>query len=113
MSLAVGVDGTALLARYRQLGLAIGSGAMPGLDRYSVLCVKAEDGTRQADGFGECEHLAARLGPALHAGRFAGAGPFGSLSQFPRGKLEELLDGPDAVVDAVGGRFTMHYTARW
>jgi hypothetical protein len=28
--LAVGVDGKALLARYRQLGLAIGSGAMPG-----------------------------------------------------------------------------------
>jgi hypothetical protein len=35
----------------------------------------------------------------------------GGHSQFPAGKLEELLAGLGAAIDLVGGSFTMPYTA--
>jgi hypothetical protein len=35
----------------------------------------------------------------------------GGHNQFPPGKLEELLAGIGAAIDAVGGEFTMGYAA--
>jgi hypothetical protein len=35
----------------------------------------------------------------------------GGHSQFPPGTIEELLSGIGAAIDAVGGSFTMEYTA--
>jgi SAM-dependent methyltransferase len=93
-------------------GTPFGNGTMPGLDSYSVFFTKAADGMRQAGAFGEPEQWRfdwAR--PYTRAEWLELAPSFGGHNQFPPGKLEELLAGIGAAIDAVGGRFTMHFTA--
>jgi SAM-dependent methyltransferase len=104
----------AFAAVYGQVmpGTPFGRGTTPGLGSYSAFFTKAADGMRQAGAFGEPEQW-----------RFDWTRPYtredwlefvptsGGHSQFPPGKLEELLAGIGAAIDAAGGRFTMHYTA--
>ena len=56
--------------------------------------------------------VAIRLAPALHPRRVAGGASYlGGYSQYPPATQQELLAGIGAAIDAVGGSFTMGYTA--
>ena len=84
----------------------------PALDGYPALFAKAADGIRQAGAFGEPEQW-----------RFDWERPYtrdewldqlptcGALTQLPPAKLDEVLAGVGAAIDAMGGSFTMRYTA--
>jgi hypothetical protein len=86
-------------------------GTSRGVEAYSPILTKAVDGIRAARAFAEPEEW-----------RFEWEWPYsrdewldfvptsGGHSQLPPGKLDELLAGIGAAVDAVGGSFTMHYT---
>lgn len=87
------------------------SGLMPGSDGYLALCGKAVDGISRAGIFDtpkQCEfdwnQTYARDEWLDQLTTFAGH------SEFPAGKLDELLSGIGAAIDAVGGSFTMQYT---
>jgi SAM-dependent methyltransferase len=85
---------------------------IPSLDAYSAFFTKAIDGMRQAGGFGEPEQW-----------RFDWDQPYsrdewldvvattGGQSTLPPAVRAELLRGIGDAVDAVGGHFTVHYTA--
>lgn len=103
----------AFAAVYRRVlpGLPGYSRAMPALEAYSVMFAKAAAGIRQAGSFGDPEEW-----------RFDWVRPYtrdewldqlpthGIQTQLPPDKLDELLAGIGAAVDAVGGSFTMQYT---
>jgi SAM-dependent methyltransferase len=85
--------------------------AMPGLEVYSVLFTRAADGMRQAGAFGEPEQWRFDWGRSYARDEWLDQLPtFGGHSQLPPAKLEELLAGVGAAIDAVGGSFTMPYT---
>lgn len=104
----------AFAATYRRVlpGSPFAHGAMPSLDAYSAFFTKAADGIRQVGAFGDCEQW-----------RFEWARPYtrqewldvvptaGGHSNFSQVERDELLAGIGADVDAVGGSFTMRYTA--
>lgn len=104
----------AFVAIYRQVvpeQPAYVSGLMPGPDGHQVLCVNARDGIRQADVFGDPEQWQFVWERPYSRQEWLDQLPtFAGHSQFPPGKLEELLAGIGAVIDAVGGSFTMRYT---
>jgi SAM-dependent methyltransferase len=90
----------------------LGRGMLPGLDTYSVIFTKAEDGMRAAGGFGQPERWRFDWDRPYTRDEWLEQVPtFGGHSQFPPGKLAELLDGLAAAIDAAGGSFPMHYTA--
>ncbi|MFC4588060.1 class I SAM-dependent methyltransferase [Sphaerisporangium corydalis] len=84
----------------------------PGVDPYSALCDKAADGMREAGAFGDPERR-----------RFAWERPYtrdewldqlptsGAYALFSPDQQEAVLAGAGAAIDALGGRFTMGYTA--
>jgi SAM-dependent methyltransferase len=86
-------------------------GAMRGADSYAELCARAADGIRQAGRFGDPEQW-----------RFDWERPYtrdewldlmltaGGVGQLPADKLQQILAGAGAAIDAVGGGFTMHYS---
>lgn len=85
--------------------------AMPGLEVYAVLFTRAADGIRRAGAFGEPEQWRFDWARSYTRDEWLDQLPtFGGHSQFPPAKLEELLAGVGAAVDAVGGSFTMRYT---
>ena len=87
-------------------------GTMPGPDAYSALCTKAADGMRQVGAFSDS--LEWRFDWDLPYTRDAWLDvvpTFGGFSQIRPAKQEELLAGIGAAIDAVGGSFTMGYTA--
>ena len=85
---------------------------MPALDAYSVMCGRAADGIRQAGAFGDPEQWRFDWDRPYTRDEWLEQVPtFGGHSQFPPDKLEELLAGIGAVVDAAGGSFTMGYAA--
>jgi SAM-dependent methyltransferase len=87
-------------------------GAMPGLDAYSAFFTKAADGMRQAGGFGGPEQWRFDWDRSYTRDEWLELVPtFGGHSQIPPAGRDELLAGIGAAVDAVGGGFTMHYTA--
>jgi len=85
---------------------------IPALEGYSVLLKKAIDGIRQVGRFGDPEEW-----------RYAWEQPYtrdewldlvpttGDHSQFPPATLKEVLAGIGAAIDALGGSFTVQYTA--
>jgi len=86
-------------------------GTMPGLDSYSAFFTKAADGMQQAGAFGDPEQWRFDWDRPYTRDEWLELVPTsGGHSQFPPGKLEELLAGTGAAVDAAGGSFTMHYT---
>jgi hypothetical protein len=66
----------------------------------------------QAGAFGESEQWRFDWGRSYTRDEWLDQLPtFGGHSQFPSARLEELLVGVGAAIDAVGGSFTMRYTA--
>jgi SAM-dependent methyltransferase len=85
---------------------------MPGLDGYAAFFTNAANGIRQAGAFGDPEQWRFDWDRRYTRDEWLDQVPtFGGHSQFPPGKLEELLSGIGAAVDTAGGSFTMHYTA--
>ncbi len=83
---------------------------LPGPDTYSLGCARAADGMRQAGGFGEPELWRFDWERPYTRDEWLDQLPtFGGWSQIPPAAQRHLLAGVGAVVDAVGGRFTMGY----
>ncbi len=104
----------AIAAVYRQVlpGSPFSRGTSGGLAAYSGLATKAADGIREAGGFGPPEQWQFDWERLYTRDEWLDQVPTsGGHNQFPPGKLDELLAGTGAAIDAVGGRFTMSYTA--
>ena len=87
-------------------------GAMPGPDAYSALCTKAADGMRQAGAFSDSQEWRFDWDRPYTRDEWLDVIPtFGGFSQFPPARQAEFLAGIGAAIDAVGGSFTMGYTA--
>ncbi|MFE7802436.1 class I SAM-dependent methyltransferase [Nocardia sp. NPDC057440] len=85
---------------------------MPGLDTYSAFFTKAANGIQQAGAFGDAEQWRFDWEQPCTRDEWLEQVPtFGGHSQFPPDKLEALLNGIGAAIDAAGGSFTMRYTA--
>jgi SAM-dependent methyltransferase len=85
---------------------------MAGPDPYSAICAKAADGIRQAGAFGEPEEWRFGWDRLYTRDEWLDQVPtFGGHSQYPPAKLREIVAGVGTAIDAVGGGFTMHYTA--
>jgi SAM-dependent methyltransferase len=83
---------------------------IPGPDSYLVMCDKAADGIREAGAFGDPQQWRFDWDRPYTRDEWLDQVPtFGGHNLFPPAKQEELLAGIGAAVDAVGGRFTMHY----
>lgn len=84
----------------------------PGLDAYSAFFTKATDGMREAGGFGDPEQWRYDWDRRYTRDEWLDVVPTsGGHSRLPPDVSDELLTGIGAAVDAVGGSFTMHYTA--
>jgi len=107
--------GEAFAAVFRRVlpDLPISMGALPGPDGYRVLCAKAADGMRQAGAFEAPQEWRFDSGRTYTRDEWLDQLPtFGGLGQrLPPAKVEELLAGTGAAIDAVGGEFTMRYAA--
>jgi SAM-dependent methyltransferase len=87
-------------------------GAMPGPDAYSALCTKAADGMRQAGAFSDSQEWRFDWERPYTRDEWLDVIPtFGGYNQFRPAQQEELQAGIGAAIDAVGGSFTMGYTA--
>lgn len=87
-------------------------GMFAGPDAYSPIFDKAADGIRQAGGFDEPERWRTDWQLTYTREEWLSVVPTaGGLNQLPRGKLDELLAGIGAAIDAAGGSFTMTYAA--
>lgn len=85
--------------------------AMPALDTYAMLFDKAADGIQQADAFGDPEQWRFDWERVYTGDEWLDQVPtHGGHNQLPPSQLEDLLAGIGAVVDRLGGGFTMHYT---
>lgn len=83
---------------------------MPGLDAYLMMCTKAADGIRQASAFDDHEQWRFDWERPYTRDEWLDQLPtFGLHTQLPPAKLQEVLDGIGAAIDAMGGSFTMHY----
>ncbi|MEU4499035.1 class I SAM-dependent methyltransferase [Streptomyces sp. NPDC023998] len=90
--------------------LAARQWTMPAVDGYSVLCTRAADGIRQVGTFGAPEQWRFDWERSYTRAEWLDQLPTtGGHTQLPPAKLDEVLAGIGAAVDAVGGSFTMHY----
>ncbi|GGR50457.1 methyltransferase type 11 [Streptomyces aurantiogriseus] len=86
--------------------------AKPAIEGYSVLFTNAADGIRQTSAFGDPQRWQFNWErPYLRDEWLDQLRTGGDASQIPPTTLEELLEGIGAAIDALGGTFTMHYTA--
>jgi SAM-dependent methyltransferase len=80
-------------------------------DGYSALRARAADGIRQAGAFGDPEQWRFDWDRPYTRDEWLDQLPTtGAHTQLPPAKLEEVLAGIGAAIDAVGGSFTMRYT---
>lgn len=103
----------AFAAVYRRVlpGSPFYRGMAGGLEAYSGLHTKAADGVRAVGLFSEPEQWRFDWERSYTKEEWLDQVPTsGGHNQFLPGKLEELLAGLGAAIDAVGGRFTMHYS---
>jgi len=85
--------------------------ATSAVDGYAMLLAKPADGIRQTDAFGEPEQWRFEWEHSYTRDEWLDQLPTqGDHSQFPPAKLEQVLAGVGAAIDAMGGSFTMHYT---
>jgi len=85
---------------------------MPSLDGYAPIFTRAADGIRQTGAFGDPERWRFDWDRPYTRDEWLDQLPtFGGHSLFPPARLAELLAGVGAAIDAVGGSFTVHYTA--
>jgi SAM-dependent methyltransferase len=81
-----------------------------GSDGYSVLCTRAADGIREVGAFSEPEQWRLDWERSYTRDEWLDQVPTtGAHTQLPPAKLEEVLAGIGAAIDAFGGSFTMHY----
>lgn len=84
----------------------------PAMDVYSIMFTRAEDGIRQAGGFGEPERWPFEWERPYTRDEWLDQLPtHGIHTRLPQDRLRELLEATGAAIDALGGGFTMHYTA--
>jgi SAM-dependent methyltransferase len=84
----------------------------PAPEGYSNLLAKVIDGIRQTGGFGEPEQWQFDWEQPYTREQWLDVLPTqGGLSQLPPAQLAELLAGMGAAMDAIGGSFTMSYSA--
>jgi SAM-dependent methyltransferase len=82
------------------------------VEGYATFSTKAADGVRAVGAFGDPEEWRFDWERSYSRDEWLYQLPtFGGHSQFPSTELDELLAGIGAVIDAVGGSFTMQYTA--
>lgn len=82
----------------------------PAVDGYSMLRTKAADRIRRAGGFNDPEQWRFNWERSYTRAEWLDQLPtHGDNSQLAPAKLEELLAGIGAAIDAVGGSFTMRY----
>jgi SAM-dependent methyltransferase len=87
-------------------------GTTPGLDNYSTFFTRAAEGMGRTGAFSHPEQWRFDWDRAYARDEWLDVVPtFGGHSQFPSTTLEELLAGIGTAIDAVGGGFTMQYTA--
>jgi SAM-dependent methyltransferase len=85
-------------------------GRMPGPELYARMCAKAADGMQQAGTFGDAEQWRFDWDRPYTRDEWLDQVPtFGGHSQLPPDRLQQVLDGMGAAIDAAGGSFTMHY----
>jgi SAM-dependent methyltransferase len=105
----------AFAAVYRRVlpGSPFSRGVAHGVAAYSGQITRATtDGMRHVGAFGEPEQWQFDWERFYTRDDWLDQVPtFGGHNQFPPGTLEELLAGVGAAIDAVGGGFTMAYTA--
>jgi SAM-dependent methyltransferase len=104
--------GEAFAAVYRRVlpDFPVFQGGLPGPEAYAALCAKAAGGMRQAGAFGDPEQWRFDWDRPYTRDEWLDQVPtFGGYSQLPPGKQAAVLAGVGAAIDAVGGRFTMHY----
>ena len=93
-------------------GAPLNPWARPALDGYAPLFAKVTDGIRQADAFRNPEHWSfewrRRYARDAWLDQLATSGFVGQL---PPETLTDLLSRTGSVIDALGGHFTMPYTA--
>lgn len=98
---------TAPMGAPRELGQQLANSA---LEAYQPLFTKMADGIRQTSGFSEPEQWRFDWDRAYTRDEWLDHLPtLGGASQLPSDKLATVLDTIGAAIDAVGGRFTMHY----
>ncbi len=82
------------------------------LDAYSTGFTRAADGIRKGGTFGEPEQWRFEWERSYRRDEWLDqVVTHGDHSQFPAAKLEQVLAGIGAAIDAAGGAFTMGYTA--
>jgi SAM-dependent methyltransferase len=81
------------------------------LDAYQPLFAKIADGIREVGGFSDPEQWRFEWEQSYTRDAWLDQMPtHGALTQLPSDKLAEVLEGVGAVIDAMGGSFTMQYT---
>jgi len=81
------------------------------LDAYQPLFAKIADGIREVGGFSDPEQWRFDWERSYTRDAWLDQMPtHGALTQLPSDKLAEVLEGVGAVIDAMGGSFTMQYT---
>ncbi|TDE60330.1 class I SAM-dependent methyltransferase [Nonomuraea mesophila] len=86
--------------------------AKPPEDPYGAMCDTATDGMRQTGAFGEPERWHFAWEHTYTRDEWLDqSSTHGGNNRLPAAKLDEVLSGMGAAIDAVGGAFTMHYTA--
>ncbi|MFI6595880.1 class I SAM-dependent methyltransferase [Nonomuraea sp. NPDC050536] len=83
----------------------------PAMDLYQAMFTKAADGIREVGGFSEPEQWHFPWERSYTRDEWLDQLPtIGLLTRCPPDKLAEVLDGVGAVIDTLGGSFTMTYT---
>lgn len=98
---------------YRQVvpGLPFNPWATPAIDAYSAICAQAADGIREAHAFGESAEWRFDWERPYTRDEWLDQVPtHGGHNRLPPAKLDGLLAGIGAAIDALGGSFTMGYT---
>jgi SAM-dependent methyltransferase len=81
------------------------------LDAYQPLFAKIADGIREVGGFSDPEQWRFEWEQSYTRDAWLDQMPtHGAHTQLPSDKLAEVLEGVGAVIDAMGGSFTMQYT---
>ena len=109
-----GGPGGGLAAVYRRVlpDSPFSRGTSGGLAAYSGQSTKAADGMREVGAFGDPEQWQFDWERSYTRDEWLDQVPTsGGHNQFPPGKLDELLAGIGAAIDAMGGSFTMGYAA--
>lgn len=87
-------------------------GMFAGPEAYGPIFDKTADGIRQSGEFGEPEQWRIDWERTYTRDEWLSVVPTaGGINQLPQDKLDELLAGIGAVIDAAGGSFTMTYAA--